>query len=90
MRKLQAIATQAGDSANMSERSRWTINHVSQSNPTGVGQGDVAALLRRFADTVEQLGDVVIEDLTFASNPTSGERDLRMTVYYHARFPEDV
>jgi hypothetical protein len=80
----------AADSANMSAGSRWTVNHVSQSNPTGPGQGDVAALLRRLADTVEQLGDGVIEDLTFASTPTSGERDLRMTVYYHPRCSEDA
>ena len=45
--------------------SHWTIHHFSQSNPAGPGQGDVAALLRRVADTVESLGDVQVQDLTF-------------------------
>ncbi|WP_200938506.1 hypothetical protein [Curtobacterium sp. Leaf183] len=65
------------------ERMDWTINHFSQSNPAGEGQGDVAALLRRVAQTIDDLGDVSIEDVTFASNVTNGEDDLAMTVYYH-------
>jgi len=65
------------------ERMDWTISHFSQSNPTGEGQGDVAALLRRVARTIDDLGDVSIEDVTFASSATDGEDDLAMTVYYH-------
>lgn len=61
----------------------WTINHFSQSNPAGTGQGDVAALLRRVAQSIDDLGDVSIEDLTFASSVTDGEDDLTVTVYYH-------
>ncbi|QCR45073.1 hypothetical protein C1N91_07370 [Curtobacterium sp. SGAir0471] len=61
----------------------WTINHFSQSNPAGTGQGDVAALLRRVAQTIDDLGDVSIEDLTFASSVTAGEDDLTVTVHYH-------
>lgn len=61
----------------------WMIRHFSQSNPSGVGSGDVAALLRRVADTVESLGDVQVQDLTFQSNVTAGEDDLTITVYYH-------
>ncbi len=61
----------------------WTINHFSQSNPVGPDQGDVAALLRRVADTVAALGDVTVQDITFASEVTGGEDDLTMTVYYH-------
>lgn len=61
----------------------WTINHFSQSNPTGEGQGDVAALLRRVAQTIDDLGDVSIEDITFASSVTAGEDDLTVTVYFH-------
>lgn len=59
------------------------IRHVSQSNRDGDGQGDVAALLRRVADTLDQLGDVQVEDITFHSEVTDGEDDLSMTVYYH-------
>ena len=57
--------------------------HFSQSNSDGPGQGDVAALLRRVADSVEALGDVRVEDITFASEVTADERDISMTVYYH-------
>lgn len=64
-------------------RDKWTISHFSQSNPAGEGQGNVASLLRRVADSLEALGDVMIEDITFSSEPTGDERDLTMTVYYH-------
>jgi hypothetical protein len=63
----------------------WTISHFSQSNPAGVGQGDVAALLRRVADSVEALGDVQVEDITFTSVPTEAEDDQTVTVYYCRR-----
>jgi hypothetical protein len=64
-------------------RDKWTTFHFSQSNPTGVGEGDVAALLRRVADSIDELGDVMVEDITFSTQPTGDERDLRVTVYYH-------
>lgn len=60
----------------------WTINHFSQSNPKGKGQGDVPALLRRVADTIESHGDIWVHDITFHSEVTGGEEDLTMTVYY--------
>jgi hypothetical protein len=50
-------------------------------------QGDVAALLRRVADSIEALGDVTVEDITFSSEPTADERDVSMTVYYHRDEP---
>jgi hypothetical protein len=61
----------------------WTMFHFSQSNPDGPGQGDVPALLRRVADSIEALGDVMVEDITFSSEPTADERDVSMAVYYH-------
>lgn len=61
----------------------WTINHFSRSNPAGTGQGDVAALLRRVAQSIDDLSDVSVQDLTFASSVTAGEDDLTVTVYYH-------
>ncbi|GAB3143309.1 hypothetical protein GCM10027258_30080 [Amycolatopsis stemonae] len=63
----------------------WTVEHFSQSNPAGPGQGDVAALLRRVADTLDELGDVQVQDIAFASAATEGEDDLTMTVYYDRR-----
>jgi hypothetical protein len=62
---------------------RWTISHFSQSNPKGAGQGDVAALLRRVADSVDELGDVQVQDVILRSEVTDGEDDLSVTVYYH-------
>jgi hypothetical protein len=61
---------------------RWSMFHFSQSNPAGTGQGDVAALLRRVADSIEALGDVDVHDVVFHSEVTDGEDDLTMTVYY--------
>jgi len=66
----------------MNKRDEWTALHFSQSNPAGAGQGDVAALLRRVADSLDGLGDVTVQDITFHSNVTDGEDDLAMTVYY--------
>ncbi|MEU4251507.1 hypothetical protein AB0F15_29245 [Amycolatopsis sp. NPDC026612] len=60
-----------------------TVEYFSQSNPAGPGQGDVAALLRRVAGTLDELGDVQVQDITFAGEVTAGEDDLTMTVYYH-------
>jgi hypothetical protein len=60
----------------------WTINHFSQSKPSGAGQGDVPALLRRVADSIEGLGDVQVEDITFSSSVGDGEDDLTVTVYF--------
>jgi hypothetical protein len=60
----------------------WTINHFSQSNPSGAGQGDVPALLRRVADSIEGLGDVQVEDITFSSSVGDGEDDPTVTVYF--------
>lgn len=60
----------------------WTIRHFSLSNAVGPGQGDVAALLRRVADTLDKLGDVQVQDIAFHSGVTEGEDDLTMTVYY--------
>lgn len=56
--------------------------HFSQSNPAGEEQGDVAALLRRVAKSLEALGDVQVNDITFSSKVTGDEDDLTMTVYY--------
>jgi hypothetical protein len=64
---------------------KWTVMHFSQSNPAGSGQGDVPSLLRRVADTIEGLGDVKVQDITFHTEPTADEDDLTMTVYYQPR-----
>ena len=67
----------------MDDDSNRTVLHFSQSNPTGAGQGDVASLLRRVADSLDGLGDVQVQDVAFSSAVTANEDDLRVTVYYH-------
>jgi hypothetical protein len=63
-------------------RDKWVTYSFSLSNPTGPGQGSVSALLRRLADQLDGLGEVEIIDISFSSQPTGEENDLRMTVYY--------
>ena len=62
---------------------KWTINHFSQANPKGPGQGDVAALLRRVADTIESLGTVEIQDIVMRDKITADGDWYSMTVYYY-------
>jgi hypothetical protein len=43
----------------------------------------VPAPPRRVADSIEALGDVMVEDIAFSTEPTADERALSMTAYYH-------
>ena len=65
------------------DRDWSSVLHFSQSNPPGEGQGDVAALLRRVAESLDQLGEVQVADITFHTWTTDDEDDLTMTVYYY-------
>lgn len=68
----------------MTEDQRWTVEHFSQANPVGQGQDSVPALLRRVADTVEELGSVAVQDIVFHGELDDDGRDWpSMTVYYH-------
>jgi hypothetical protein len=65
---------------------RYTAFHFSQANPQGAGQENVPALLRRVADTIDELGNVDISNLILHSEITSdGEDRPSITVYYHDR-----
>lgn len=61
----------------------WTVRHFSQSNAKGPGQGDVPALLRRVAETIEQLGAIAVQDITFGTEITADGQWHHMTVYFH-------
>jgi hypothetical protein len=66
-----------------SEPGSWTVRHFSQSNPEGAGVGDVPALLRRVADTLEDLGPVNVIDLVLHDEVTAdGEDWYSITVYF--------
>lgn len=62
----------------------WTIRHFSLANPAGDRQYDVPALLRRVADTLEELGPVEVQDVVFRMEiDGGGEERPSMTVYFH-------
>ncbi|MFE9875213.1 hypothetical protein [Streptomyces sp. NPDC005784] len=61
----------------------WTIKHFSQANPEGTGQDDVPALLRRVADSIEDLGLVEVQDLVMHTEITADGYRPSLTVYYH-------
>ena len=61
----------------------WTIRHFSQANPKGPGQDNVPALLRRLADSVDELGKVEVQDITFETEITEDGNWCSMTVYFH-------
>ena len=71
--------------SDQSDDERWTVITFSQSNPSGDGQGDEPALLRRVAGSIEDLGEADAQDIVFHSEVTDGEDDLMMTVYYYRR-----
>jgi hypothetical protein len=61
---------------------RYTMSHFSQANPAGERQGDVPALLRRVADSITELGDVKVHDITFHTELLDGKDAVTMAVYY--------
>ncbi|WP_234012430.1 hypothetical protein [Nocardia cyriacigeorgica] len=66
---------------------RYQAFHFSQANPKGPGQGDVAALLRAVADTVDELGAVSVSDVVLHSETTVDGEWPSITVYYQDQSP---
>jgi hypothetical protein len=60
---------------------RW--DSFTQNNPEGEGQGNVPALLRRIADTLEELGPVEVMDVVYHPHITGDGDWPNMTVYFH-------
>ena len=61
------------------------VNHFSQANPRGPNQADMAALLRRVANTLDHLGPVDVDDITLAMEMNEDGRRPRLTVFFHPR-----
>lgn len=62
---------------------RWSARHFSLANPRGPGQADVPALLRRVADSIERLGRIDVQDITFHPEMDDGGVAWpTVTVYY--------
>jgi hypothetical protein len=66
-----------------------TVQHFTQANPMGSGQG-IPDLLRRVAQTLESLGGVDVVDITFRSDIADDGDWAAMTVYYHRPEPEEL
>jgi hypothetical protein len=62
-----------------------TARHFSQNNPAGPNQGDVPALLRRIAATIEEFGEIEVQDIVFHSEITADGDWPSMTVYFHEK-----
>lgn len=59
-----------------------TIQHFSQANPPGEEQGDVPALLRRAAETIQGLGDIQVRDIVFHAGINAYGRCPGLAVYF--------
>jgi hypothetical protein len=64
-------------------RESWTIEHFSKSNPLGPGQGNVPALLRRIADSLETYGQIAVQDLVLHTDVNEHGEWHSVTVYFH-------
>jgi adenylate kinase len=64
------------------------VHHFTRSNPRGPSQRDVAALLRRVADTIERLRPARVHDVTFATEMTEDGPWHHLTVYFHPSEPD--
>jgi hypothetical protein len=58
------------------------VEHFTQSNPTVAGQGHVPGLLRRVADSIENLGEAArVQDIAFHATDVDGSDAPSLTVY---------
>ena len=62
----------------------WPVRHFSQANPAGEGQDHVPTLLRRVAESIEELADVEVQDITFHAELTADAPWHSTTVYFDA------
>ena len=56
--------------------------HFSQANPSGAGQDDVPALLRRVADSIEERQPINILDLVMHADVNEHGNWHSLTVYF--------
>lgn len=59
-----------------------TTNCLLQTNPSGPGQGDVPALLRRVADTLDELGEIDVTDMVLDTSTHRDRSRPQLTVYF--------
>lgn len=69
---------------------KWSVYHFSLTNPVGPGHSDVPRFLRHLADTIEERGNIEIQDIVFVREmDEDGENFPRATVYYHRAAAND-
>src|SRR5262245_49330439 len=73
---------QKADETRRSDDMKAVAEHFPQANPAGPGQGDIPALLRRVAETVEAIGPVEVQDLILHAEVTENGPWYSLTVYF--------
>ena len=65
---------------NLREQSKtWSCNNISITDHGG----DTVTLLRKLADTIEQLGDIEIMDITYRKPTDPSVIEITLTVYFY-------
>ena len=57
----------------------WTCNNVSITDHGG----DTVTLLRKLANTIEQLGNIEIMDITYRKTTDRSASEITVTVYFY-------
>jgi hypothetical protein len=66
------------------------VDHFAQGNGDGPDKGNVPRLLRRVAETIEELGPVQVMDLVLHMEmDDDGNDDPQITVYYYRKDTPD-
>jgi hypothetical protein len=60
---------------------KWTCNHFSITDH----RGDPAKLLRKAADSIEQLGEIEVLDIVFRSPGEPSFKEITVSVYFSFR-----
>jgi hypothetical protein len=79
---MELLSMSKNASVGLREQARnWTCQNLSITEHSG----DAAALLRKVADAVEQLGDIEILDITYRRPADPPALELTVTVYFYLR-----
>lgn len=75
----------------MTAKTYFTAYHFLQANPEDdPNQGSIPLLLRRVADTIEEYGDIQVNDILLRTEITdNGDLRPSLKVYYNERSTED-
>ncbi|SNQ49258.1 conserved hypothetical protein [Frankia canadensis] len=80
--RVHNFAKGIAETMNDGEVAEWHIRHFTLANPRGQAQGDIPALLRRAATSIENRGRIKVQDLVLHSEITAEGEWYSVTVYY--------